>query len=41
MPEDLLEHLALRDGRDDPQRPLMAQRTRGHALLATKVVMPP
>jgi hypothetical protein len=31
MPEELPEHLAWRDGRDDPQHPLMAQRTRGHS----------
>jgi hypothetical protein len=30
MPEDLPDHLALRDGRDNPQRPLRAKRTRSH-----------
>jgi len=30
-PEDLPEHLAWREGRDEPQRPLMAQQTRGHS----------
>ena len=30
-PEDLPDHLAWRGGRDEPQRPLMVQRTRGHS----------
>jgi hypothetical protein len=30
MAEDLADHLALRDGGNDPQRPTLAKRTAGH-----------